>query len=222
LAVPSNCSWVEAASLPETFFTVWTNVFDRGRLRPGESLLVHGGSSGIGVAAIQMATALGSKVYVTAGSQKKCRACIELGAIEAINYREQDFAEEISRATNGVGVDVILDMVGGSYVAANLAAVAVEGRIVNIAFQTGSKVEVNLMPVMLKRLTMTGSTLRPQSAAAKAAIAQSLAAKVWPLLESGSIKPVVACVFPLAEAAAAHTLMESSSHIGKIVLSLEN
>jgi len=212
---------VQAASLPETFFTVWTNVFDRGRLQPGESLLVHGGSSGIGVTAIQLAQALGSEVYATAGSNDKCAACIELGASLAINYREEDYVDSVMAASDGRGVDVILDMVGGDYVARNLQVVATEGRIVNIAFQKGSDVQVNLMPVMLKRLTLTGSTLRPQHDAAKAAIAAALEARVWPLLESGDIQPVIHQVFSLDQAADAHRMMETGEHIGKIILQVE-
>lgn len=221
LPIPDALSMVEAASLPETLFTVWTNVFDRGRLQPGESLLVHGGSSGIGVAAIQLAHALGSEVYATAGSNDKCSACIELGATLAINYREEDFVDRVMAASNGRGVDVILDMVGGDYVARNLRVVATEGRVVNIAFQQGSDVHINLMPVMLKRLTLTGSTLRPQNDDAKAAIAAALEARVWPLLESGGIQPVIHQVFSLDQAAAAHRMMEGGEHIGKIILQVE-
>lgn len=220
LPVPKGLSLTEAAALPETCFTVWSNVFDRAGLQPGESLLVHGGSSGIGTTAIQMAKALGVSVYVTAGSDDKCQACLSLGADLAINYREEDFVDVLKAATDGRGVDVILDMVGGDYIARNLKVAAMDGRIVNIAYLQGSKVEVNLMPVMLKRLTLTGSTLRPQAPEVKAAIARSLQERIWPAIETGAIKPVIARVFPLAEAAEAHRLMESSQHIGKIVLSM--
>jgi NADPH2:quinone reductase len=218
LPVPGSLSMIEAAAIPETFFTVWTNVFDRGGLKPGETLLVHGGSSGIGTTAIMLAKALGSRVIVTAGSSEKCAACLSLGADRAINYRSEDFVE-ISRAeTDGKGADVILDMVGGAYVARNLAAAAMHGRIVQIAFQQGSKVEADLLPIMLKRLWLTGSTLRPRSVAEKAEIARALESRVWPLLASGRCKPVIFKTFPLAEASSAHRLMESSEHIGKIVL----
>lgn len=217
LPVPSNLSLVEAAALPETCFTVWTNVFDRGQLKPGESFLVHGGSSGIGTTAIQMAAALGSRVFATAGNDEKCRACEKLGADIAVNYREQDFVEVLSAASEK-GVDVILDMVGGDYIGRNMKLAAVDGRIVNIAFLQGSKAEVNFLHVLVKRLIMTGSTLRPQPTAAKGAIADALKEKVWPHIESGKFKPVIHKTFPLADAAGAHRLMESSEHIGKIVL----
>ena len=220
LPVPSGLGLVEAAALPETCFTVWSNVFDRAALKPGETLLVHGGSSGIGTTAIQMARALGSSVIVTAGSQAKCDACLALGADRAVNYREADFVEVAKAFTGGKGVDVVLDMVGGDYVAKDIAALAADGRLVFIAFLKGPKVEVNLMPVMLKRLTISGSTLRARSEAAKAAIADALRARVWPLVDSGAIRPVIHTTFPLAEAAAAHRLMESSEHIGKIVLTV--
>lgn len=218
LPVPEGIDLVAAAGLPETCFTVWTNVFDRGRLQPGESLLVHGGSSGIGTTAIQIACALGATVYATAGSEEKCRACEALGASRAINYRDQDYREVLGALTGGAGVDVILDMVGGDYINRNIQLAAVDGRIVNIAYQAGFEATVNFVPVLLKRLTLTASTLRPQSAAAKAAIAASLRERVWPLLEQGEFKPVIAATFPLAEASAAHELMESSRHIGKIIL----
>lgn len=218
LPVPDNLDLTAAAGLPETCFTVWSNVFDRGRLQPGESLLVHGGSSGIGTTAIQMASALGATVYATAGSEAKCRACVELGASRAVNYREEDFREVLGTLTDSAGVDVILDMVGGDYINRNIQLAAVEGRIVNIAFQGGFEATVNFVPVLLKRLTLTASTLRPQSSEAKAAIATSLRQRVWPLLEEGTIKPVIAATFPLGEASAAHELMESSRHIGKIIL----
>ncbi len=219
LPVPEALSTAQAAALPETFFTVWTNVFDRGCLASGESLLVHGGSSGIGTTAIQLAKAFGATVYVTAGSEEKCQACLELGADAAINYRDVDFVERISELTKERGVDVILDMIGGDYLPRNLKSLAVEGRIVQIALQGGPKVQMNLLPIMLKRLTLTGSTLRPRTVAQKAMIAHSLREKVWPLLESGKVRPIIHATFPLAQASEAHRMMESSQHIGKIVLS---
>ena len=204
--------------MPETFFTVWTNVFERGALKPGESLLVHGGSSGIGTTAIQIASQLGSTVYTTAGSADKCAACEELGAERAINYREEDFVEVLKQATGKKGIDVILDMVGGDYIQRNIKAAARDGRIVNIAYLNGSKAEVDFMMVMLKRLTLTGSTLRIRSPAEKAAIADALRKTVWPLIEAGKVKPQLFKTFPLAQADKAHALMETSTHIGKIVL----
>ncbi|MDX2313026.1 MAG: NAD(P)H-quinone oxidoreductase [Gammaproteobacteria bacterium] len=222
LPVPEVLSAAQAAAIPETFFTVWTNVFDRGRLASGESLLVHGGSSGIGTTAIQLAKAFGATVYVTAGSDEKCNACTELGADAAINYRDEDFVARISELTNERGVDVILDMIGGDYLPRNLKSLAVEGRIVQIALQGGPKVQMNLLPIMLKRLTLTGSTLRPRTVAQKAMIAHSLREKVWPLLESEKVRPIIHATFPLAEASEAHRMMESSQHIGKIVLSDED
>lgn len=221
LPVPDGSSAVQAAAIPETFFTVWTNVFDRGDLTSGQSLLVHGGSSGIGTTAIQLAKAFGATVYVTAGSEEKCQACRELGADAAINYKEEDFVERISELTKERGVDLILDMVGGDYLPRNLKSLAVEGRIVQIALQRGPKVEMNLLPIMLKRLTLTGSTLRPRTVAQKAMIAHSLREKVWPLLESAQVRPIIHATFPLANASDAHAMMESSQHIGKIVLSDE-
>lgn len=221
LPVPAGWSFTEAAGLPETFFTVWTNVFDRGRLQAGETFLVHGGSSGIGVSAIQMAVAMGAKAFATAGSAAKCQACLDLGATQAANYRQEDFVAVLMEATSQQGIDVILDMVGGDYIDKNLRLAALDGRIINIAFQQGFKAEANFAPLLLKRLVFTGSTLRPQSAAAKAAIATALREHIWPHIEAGSIVPVIAGVFPLEQAAAAHVLMESSSHIGKIILSLE-
>ena len=218
LRVPAGLTLEQAAALPETCFTVWTNVFDRGRLRAGESLLVHGGSSGIGVTAIQMAHARGATVYATAGSAEKVAACVALGASAAINYRDEDFVAEIARLTDKRGVDVVLDMVGGDYIGRNLRCLAVEGRLVQIAFLQGSKAEVDWLALMVRRLTFTGSTLRPQGAAQKAAIAAALREEIWPLVASGAIVPQIFRVFPLAEAAAAHTLMESSQHIGKILL----
>ena len=219
LPVPENLSFEEAASLPETFFTVWSNVFDRGQLKPGESLLVHGGSSGIGVTAIQMATAMGSTVYVTAGSDEKCKLCEDLGALKAINYKRENFKDEIKKITDGKGVDVILDMVGGDYTPLNLQSLADEGRLVMINSVKGKDVQVDLSLVMRKRLNITGSMLRSRDVAFKAAIAQNLEEHIWPLLVSGKIKPVIYKVFPAGKAAEAHALMESSKHTGKIVLS---
>ena len=218
LAVPQGLSVVEAAALPETFFTVWSNVFDRAGLEAGETFLVHGGSSGIGTTAIQLARAQGARVFATAGSDEKCAACRELGAVRAINYRTEDFVEIVKEETEGRGADVILDMVGGDYVARNIKAAAADGRIVNIAFLKGPKVEVNLLPVMLKRLTLTGSTLRARSVGFKGAIARRLKEKVWPLIEAGRVRPVIHATFPLTQAAEAHRLMETSAHIGKIML----
>jgi NADPH2:quinone reductase len=218
LPVPKGLSMVEAASLPETFFTVWSNVFERGALAPGESLLVQGGSSGIGVAAIQMAAAFGNRVFATAGSDEKCAACVRLGAERAFNYRTQDFAAEVKAATDGRGVDVILDMVGGDYVPRELRCLAEDGRLVFIAYLRGPKAELDIAEVMRRRLTLTGSTLRPRPVSFKGAIARSLREKVWPLLEAGRIRAVVHATFPLAQAREAHELMESSQHIGKIVL----
>ena len=218
LPVPGPLSLAEAAALPETYFTVWSNVFDRLALKQGERFLVHGGSSGIGTTAIQLAKAFGAEVYTTAGSAEKCRACEELGADRAINYREEDFVAVIKEMTQKAGVDAILDMVGGDYIPRNIKALAPDGRLCFIAFLGGAKVEVDFLPLMLKRITVSGSTLRARSVDFKGAIADSLKEKVWPLLESGSIRPVMAARFPLARAAEAHALMESSSHIGKIVL----
>jgi NADPH2:quinone reductase len=221
LPVPKGLSLVEAAGLPETCFTVWSNVFDRGVLKPGESFLVHGGSSGIGTTAIQMARGLGAKVFATAGSDEKCKVCETLGAHLAVNYHQQDFVEVLLSATQGNGMDVILDMVGGDYIARNIKVAAMEGRIVNINYVRGSKVEIDFRPVMMKRLTITGSTLRPQTTEAKSAIARSLQERVWPLIEAGRMKPHVAKVFPLSEAAAAHRFMEGGAHIGKIILAVD-
>lgn len=218
LSIPKGLDMIEAAAMPETYFTVWSNVFDRGRLKAGESILIHGGSSGIGTTAIQLARAFGARVFATAGSAEKCAACEKLGAERAINYRDEDFVTVVRDATEGTGVDVILDMVGGDYIGRNIKALAPDGRLCQIAFLGGSKVELNFLPVMLKRLTLTGSTLRPRPVAFKAAIARSLAEKVWPLVEKGDVKPIIHKTLPLAEAAAAHRLMESSAHIGKIVL----
>ena len=225
LPIPQGLTDIEAASLPETFFTVWSNVFDRGRLQKGETLLVHGGSSGIGIAAIQLAKAMGATVLVTAGSDKKCAACLSLGADYAINYKTHDFVEEIQRMTKGAGVDVVLDMVAGSYVARDIQCLAEDGRLVIIAVQGGTQSEINAGLVMRKRLTITGSTLRVRSVAFKAAIAQALQQQVWPLLANTRIQPVVYQVFTadggadaLSGAAQAHALMESGVNIGKIVL----
>ena len=218
---PQGYDAIRAAALPETFFTVWANLFDIGQLGAGQSVLIHGGSSGIGTTAIQLAKAFGARVYATAGSQEKCDACVKLGADAAINYKAADFVESIKQFTNGAGVDVVLDMVGGPYAPKNLRCLAMDGRLVLIAFLGGPKVEqFDLTTVMTRRLTITGSTMRPRTAAQKGAIAQSLLAKVWPKLEDGSVAPVIHGVFPLAEAAEAHRLMESSEHIGKIVLTV--
>jgi NADPH2:quinone reductase len=222
LAVPQNLSDVQAASLPETFFTVWSNVFDRGHLQSGETLLIQGGTSGIGVAAIQLAKAMGAKVIVTVGSQEKCAACLALGADHAINYKTQDFQVEVQRLTAGQGVNVILDMVAGGYVAKEVECLGEDGRLVIIAVQGGIKSEINAGLVLRRRLTLTGSTLRPRPVAFKAAIAQSLLKEVWPLIECGRIRPVVHRTFVAQYAARAHALMESNQHIGKIVLTWGN
>ena len=215
LPVPNGMNLEQAACLPETFFTVWSNVFQRGALQAGERFLVHGGSSGIGTTAIQLAKAFGTRVFVTAGSDEKCKACLELGAEIAINYKEQDFVE-IMRGEGGA--DLILDMVGGSYIPQNFKALADDGRLVQIAFLQGPKVEVNFVQLMMRRLTFTGSTLRPQSDLAKGQIAEALRSQVWPLLDAGRIAPVMDSAFDLAKASDAHAHMESSAHIGKIVL----
>ncbi|MEZ5653779.1 MAG: NAD(P)H-quinone oxidoreductase [Burkholderiaceae bacterium] len=218
LPVPEPLTMIEAAGVPETFFTVWTNVFDRGRLLRGESLLVHGGSSGIGTTAIQLAKAFGSTVYVTVGNADKADACLKLGADHAIVYRDTDFVDEIRRLTGKRGVDVILDMVGGDYLSRNLDSLAVEGRLVQIAWLGGSRIEADFMKILTRRLTWTGSTLRPRTVEQKAEIARALEQRVWPLLAAGTIKPVIHKTFPLAQARQAHELMESSDHIGKIIL----
>lgn len=218
LPVPAGWSEIEAATLPETFFTVWSNVFDRGRLQAGETLLVHGGASGIGVTAIQLGKAFGATVIVTAGSDFKCAACRALGADHAVNYRTADFAAEVRQLTGDRGADVVLDMVAGDYVARELSCLADDGRLVIIAVQGGVKSEINAGDVLRRRLTITGSTLRPRPVAFKAAIARALRDKVWPLLEAGRIKPVIERVFEGPQAAAAHALMESGQHVGKIVL----
>ena len=221
LPVPRGLDMVAAAAIPETFFTVWTNVFERGRLASGESLLVHGGTSGIGTTAIQLARARGARVFATAGSPDKCAACERLGAERAINYRVDDFVAGVKDATGGRGVDVVLDMVGGDYFARNVDALATEGRLVEIATLSGVKAEVNIQTIMQRRLTITGSTLRARSVEDKGRIAAALHAAVWPLLESGTVKPIVFKTFPLSDAASAHRLMESSQHVGQIVLRIE-
>jgi len=218
LPMPEGLSAVEAASLPETFFTVWTNVFDRAGLKEGETLLVQGGTSGIGVTAIQLATALGHRVFATAGSDDKCRACEELGAERGINYRSEDFVEVVKSLTGGRGVDVVLDMVAGDYVAREIDCLADDGRIALIALLGGAKANVDLGQVLRRRLSISGSTLRPRPVAFKAAIARNLREHVWPLFAAGKIKPVIFKTFPLEQAAEAHALMESSTHVGKIVL----
>lgn len=220
LPVPKGLSMVEAAGIPETFFTVWSNVFDRGGLKAGETILIHGGTSGIGVTAIQLAKAFGATVITTAGSEDKCAAARALGADHAINYRTTDFVEAVNTITGKRGVHLILDMVGGDYVAKNLACVAPDGRIVQIAFLHGSEVKVDLRWLMLKRITFTGSTLRIRDIAFKAALADALKAKVWPLLESGQVKVVMDSTYPLTEASKAHARMEGSTHVGKIVLTV--
>ncbi|HJV72977.1 MAG TPA: NAD(P)H-quinone oxidoreductase [Noviherbaspirillum sp.] len=221
LPVPKGLSLVEAASLPETFFTVWSNVFDRAHLAGAETLMVQGGTSGIGVTAIQIATALGYAVFATAGTEEKCRACETLGATRGINYKTEDFVEVIKDETNGKGVDVILDMVGGNYVERELKCLADDGRIALIALLGGAKATVDLGQILRRRLTITGSTLRPRSIEFKARIAEKLHLHVWPLIEAGKIKPVIYKTFPLQDAAQAHVLMESSMHIGKIILEVE-
>ncbi|HEY2978851.1 MAG TPA: NAD(P)H-quinone oxidoreductase, partial [Burkholderiaceae bacterium] len=218
LPVPAGLSDIEAASLPETFFTVWSNVFDRARLQPGETFLVHGGTSGIGVTAIQLAKAMGATVIATAGSDDKCAACVALGADHAINYRNQDFVAEAMRLTGQRGVDVILDMVAGDYVERGIKCLAEDGRLVIIAVQGGTQSKVDAGLVLRRRLTVTGSTLRPRPLPFKAAIAAALRERVWPLIEAGRIKPVIHSVLPAARAAEAHALMESNQHVGKIVL----
>jgi NADPH2:quinone reductase len=221
LPVPQGLSALQAAALPENFFTVWSNVFERARLAPGETLLVQGGSSGIGVTAIQIAAALGHRVFATAGSDDKCRACEELGAELAINYRTEDFEEVVKAATEGRGVDVILDMVGGDYLPREVKTLADDGRLVIIALLGGAKGQLDMSQILRRRLTVTGSTLRPRPVEFKAFIAQQLQERVWPLLASGKVKPVIYKTFPLAQAAQAHALMESSAHVGKIMLTLD-
>jgi NADPH:quinone reductase len=216
LPVPAGMSLIEAAGLPETYFTVWTNVFQRGRLQAGETFLLHGGTSGIGSTAIMLAKQFGAKVIATAGSDEKCNACLKLGADVAINYRTQDFVEVMKEKE--LSADLALDMVGGDYVARNFKVMAMEGRIVQIAFQKASKIEIDLLPIMLKRLTLTGSTLRPRTVSQKAEIARELEAKVWPLLAKGQCRPIIHATFPLTRASEAHRMMESSVHTGKIIL----
>jgi putative PIG3 family NAD(P)H quinone oxidoreductase len=219
LPIPANLDFVSAAAIPETFFTVWTNVFDRGRLKAGEDALFHGGASGIGTTAIQLARARGSRVFVTAGSEEKCRACEALGAAHAINYKTRDFVEAIRELTHNRGVDLILDIIAGSYVGRNLSALAIDGRLVQIGLQSGeSTVPVDLWRILSRRLTITGSTLRVRPVEEKGQIAAALRREVWPLLESGAVKPVIYKTFPLRDAAAAHRVMDASEHIGKIVL----
>jgi putative PIG3 family NAD(P)H quinone oxidoreductase len=218
LPVPSSVDFVHAAAIPETFFTVWTNVFERGRLKAGESILIHGGSSGIGTTAIQLARAFGSRVFATAGSAEKCAACERLGAERAINYRDADFVAAVKEATGGKGVDVVLDMVGGDYFPRNMDALALDGRLVSIAVLNGVKTTINILTMMQRRLTLTGSTLRTRPIAEKGAIAAALRQHVWPLLETAKVSPVVHATFPLREAAEAHRVMESGAHIGKLVL----
>jgi len=218
LPVPAGLSMVEAAGVPETFFTVWHNVFERGRLAAGESLLVHGGASGIGTTAIQVARARGARVFTTVGSAAKASACVRLGAERAIDYRREDFVAVVRDATEGRGVDVILDMVGGDYTPRNLECLAVEGRLVQIAFLHGPKAELSLLPVLQRRLTITGSTLRPRPVAEKGAIARALLEEVWPLFARGAVRPIVHATFPLMEAALAHRVLDDGSHVGKLVL----
>ena len=218
LRVPTGMTLTDAAALPETFFTVWSNVFDRGQLKAGESVLIHGGSSGIGTTAIQLARAFGARVFATAGSAEKCAACEQLGAELAVNYRDTDFVAAVRAATGGRGVDLILDMVGGEYVSRNLDTLAVDGRLVQIAILGGAKAQINMLPILQRRLTVTGSTLRPRPVAEKGAIARALLERVWPLLESGAVRPVIFQTLPLQDASAAHRVMESSLHIGKLVL----
>ncbi|MBD9355565.1 NAD(P)H-quinone oxidoreductase [Methylomonas albis] len=218
LPIPKSLSFIQAAALPETFFTVWSNIFDLAKLQAGEILLVHGGTSGIGTNAIQLGKAFGSQVIVTAGSDDKCQFCRELGADLAINYRQQDFVEAVMHHTDGKGVNVILDIIGGDYLPRNLKCLTIDGRLQQIAIQNGSKSEINLAALLMKRLTIAGTTLRPRNDNFKAKIAGQLLEKVWPLLESGQLEPIIDSVFPLALAAQAHERMESSQHIGKIIL----
>ena len=218
LPIPQGLSFVEAAALPETFFTVWSNLFDRAQLLPSETLLVHGGTSGIGTTAIQLAKAFKSKIIITAGSADKCQFCLKLGADAAINYKDQDFVTEVKRQTNNKGVDVILDIIGGDYFSRNLQCMGFDARLVQIAIQNGAKTEINLLPLMLKRLTLTGSTLRTRDDQFKSKIAQKLLKYVWPLLATGQIKPIIHSTFALKDVSQAHQLMESSQHIGKIIL----
>jgi NADPH2:quinone reductase len=220
MPIPKGLSMVEAAAIPETFLTVWTNLFERGRCKAGDIVLIHGGTSGIGTTAIQLAKAWGARVFATAGSPEKARACEKLGAARGIDYKTEDFVEVIRAETQGYGVDVTLDMVAGSYVQRNLEIAAVEGRVVTISTLGGTRAEINMVPVMVKRLTLTGSTLRARTVAQKAAVAEGVRKNVYPLIESGQVRPVIFKTFPLAEASEAHRLMESSQHIGKIVLTI--
>jgi putative PIG3 family NAD(P)H quinone oxidoreductase len=220
LPVPGGISMVEAAAIPETFFTVWTNLFDRGRCKAGDTVLIHGGTSGIGTTAIQLAAAWGARVFATAGSDDKARACERFGAVRGINYRTEDFVEVIRADTKGAGVDVTLDMVAGSYLARNLEIAALEGRVVVISLLGGSRAEINLGTILTKRLTLTGSTLRTRTVAQKAEVAAAVRKNIWPLLAAGRVRPVIHATFPLAEAGEAHRLMETSNHIGKIVLTI--
>lgn len=220
LPVPNGISMIEAAAIPETYFTVWTNLFDRGRCKAGDIVLIHGGTSGIGTTAIQLAVAFGAHVYATAGSDDKARACERLGAVRGINYRTEDFVEVMRAASGGKGVDVTLDMVAGTYVARNLEIAAPEGRVVVISLIGGARAEVNMGMILTKRLTLTGSTLRPRTVAQKAEVADAVRSQVWPLLAAGRVRPVIHATFPLAEACEAHRLMETSNHIGKIVLTV--
>ncbi len=219
LPVPAGLSCIEAAAVPETFFTVWTNVFERGRLQRGETLLVHGGTSGIGTTAIQLGRAFGARVFATAGSDEKCRACLSLGADAAINYKTEDFVSRVKELTGG-GADLILDIIGGEYLQRNLDALALEGRLVQIGLQGGAKAQVNLIPLLQKRLTITGSTLRARRPEEKGQIARELEVHVWPLVAAGTVKPIIHAMFPLGEVADAHRLLDSSAHIGKIVLTV--
>jgi NADPH2:quinone reductase len=220
LPIPAGLSMVESAALPENYFTVWTNLFERGGCRAGEDVLIHGGTSGIGTTAIQLAKAFGARVFATAGTHAKARFCESLGAVRGIDYRTEDFVEIVKNATDGKGVAVILDMVAGTYVQRNIEAAAVEGRIVVIAVQAGARAEIMMNKLMIKRLTLTGSTLRPRTVAQKAAVAEGVRKNVWPLLAARRVRPIIHASFPLAEAAEAHRLMESSSHIGKIMLTV--
>ncbi len=220
LPIPHGLSMIEAGAIAETYMTVWTNLFERGRCKAGDTVLIHGGSSGIGTTAIQLATVLGARVYATAGSAEKARACEQLGAVRGIDYRQEDFVEVMKAETKGAGVDVTLDMVAGSYVQRNLEIAAIEGRVVTIALQGGTRAEINMGGVLTKRLTLTGSTLRTRTVAQKAAIADALRERVWPLLAAKKVRPIIFKTFPLAAASDAHRLMESSNHIGKIVLTM--
>ena len=218
LPIPNNLDMIEAAALPETFFTVWYNVFERAKLKPGETILVHGGSSGIGTTAIQICSQLGARVIATAGTAEKCNACLDLGAERAVNYKDENFVDAAKSFTNNIGLNVVLDMVGGDYINQNIKALGMDGRHISIAFLSGAKFEINFMPVMLKRLTLSGSTLRPLSIKRKGEVGRALKKVVWPLIGTGKISPVVYTTFSLKQAADAHTLMETSEHIGKIIL----